>query len=136
MPLARSTPRFTGWAWSAVVASLAGPAQVAVALPTDPSHPSLTASTWAAVAAAMLGQTQVSPAMPEAPAPLDPLHRAALGSTSPGLVVAAGRAGTSRVPLLADRPTVDGRPTAYPCRGFVCDLPVTTVDGLRRSLGD
>ncbi len=136
MPLARATPRFTGWAWSAAVAAMAGPAQVAVALPTDPSHPRLGASTLAAVAVAMLGQAQVSPVMPEAPAALDPLHRAALGSTSPGLVVAAGLAGTSRVPLLADRPIVDGRPTAYPCRGFVCDLPVTTVEGLRRSLGD
>jgi uncharacterized protein YyaL (SSP411 family) len=136
MPLARTTPRFTGWAWSAIVASLAGPAQVALALPTDPSHPTVTASTWAAVAVAMLGPTQVSPVMPESPAPLDPLHRAALGSTAPGLVVAAGRAGASRVPLLAERPTVDDLPTAYPCRGFVCDLPVTTVDALRRSLGD
>jgi uncharacterized protein YyaL (SSP411 family) len=29
------------------------------------------------------------------------------------------------VPLLADRVAIDGRPTAYVCRGFVCDLPVT-----------
>jgi uncharacterized protein YyaL (SSP411 family) len=108
MPLARVTPRFTGWAWSAVVASLAGPAQVAVSLHTAPTPP----------------------------APLAPLHRAALGSTSPGLVVAAGPAGASRVPLLANRPTVDGQPTAYPCRGFVCDLPVTTVADLRHALED
>ncbi len=36
----------------------------------------------------------------------------------------------SVVPLLHDRVAVDGRPTAYVCRDFVCSLPVTTVDGL------
>jgi uncharacterized protein YyaL (SSP411 family) len=37
-------------------------------------------------------------------------------------------------PLLADRPTIGGAPTAYVCRGFVCDRPVTTTDDLRRLL--
>jgi hypothetical protein len=39
-------------------------------------------------------------------------------------------AATSAVPLLHDRVAIDGRPTAYVCRDFVCSLPVTTVDGL------
>jgi uncharacterized protein YyaL (SSP411 family) len=30
------------------------------------------------------------------------------------------------VPLLQDRPTVDGKPAAYVCRNFACDRPVTT----------
>jgi uncharacterized protein YyaL (SSP411 family) len=30
--------------------------------------------------------------------------------------------------LLADRPAIDGAPTAYVCRGFVCDRPVTSAD--------
>ena len=34
------------------------------------------------------------------------------------------------LPLLADRPLVDGRPAAYVCRGMVCDLPVTDADAL------
>ena len=34
------------------------------------------------------------------------------------------------MPLLADRPLLDGAPTAYVCRGFVCDRPVTAVDDL------
>ncbi len=41
---------------------------------------------------------------------------------------------SSLVPLLADRIAIDGRPTAYVCRGFVCRLPVTDVDGLRTQL--
>ena len=30
---------------------------------------------------------------------------------------------TPGIPLLADRPLVEGHPAAYVCRGFVCDLP-------------
>ncbi len=37
---------------------------------------------------------------------------------------------SSVVPLLADRVAIDGRPTAYVCRGFVCDLPVTDAEAL------
>ncbi len=40
----------------------------------------------------------------------------------------------SVVPLLAERLAIDGRPTAYVCRGFVCRLPVTDVDGFRTQL--
>jgi len=36
--------------------------------------------------------------------------------------------------LLADRPSVDGKVTAYVCEGFVCNLPVTDPDALRRQL--
>jgi hypothetical protein len=39
-------------------------------------------------------------------------------------------AATSAVPLLHDRVALDGKPTAYVCRDFVCSLPVTTVDRL------
>ena len=39
---------------------------------------------------------------------------------------------TSVVPLLADRVAIDGRPTAYVCRGFVCRLPVTDAGGAAR----
>ena len=41
---------------------------------------------------------------------------------------------SSAVPLLRDRIALDGRPTAYVCRGFVCDLPVTDPDALTESL--
>jgi uncharacterized protein YyaL (SSP411 family) len=39
-------------------------------------------------------------------------------------------AATSAVPLLHGRVALDGKPTAYVCRDFVCSLPVTTVDRL------
>ncbi|MEU7020312.1 thioredoxin domain-containing protein [Streptomyces sp. NPDC046203] len=53
------------------------------------------------------------------------LRRTALLAGAPGAVLAAGRPGGEEFPLLADRPLVDGRATAYVCRHFVCDAPVT-----------
>jgi uncharacterized protein len=46
----------------------------------------------------------------------------------PSLVLAGG---TADVELLQDRPAIGGRPTAYVCRGFVCDRPVTEPKELR-----
>jgi uncharacterized protein YyaL (SSP411 family) len=51
------------------------------------------------------------------------MHWTSLMSTSPGCVVAAGSPSRDGVPLLRDRGMVDGRTTAYVCRGFVCDRP-------------
>ncbi|MEU8545221.1 thioredoxin domain-containing protein [Streptomyces sp. NPDC048717] len=53
------------------------------------------------------------------------LRRTALLAGAPGAVLAAGRPGGEEFPLLADRPLLDGRATAYVCRHFVCDAPVT-----------
>ena len=51
----------------------------------------------------------------------------------PNQVVAVARTrAASAVPLLADRVAIDGRPTAYVCRGFACRLPVTDPAALRR----
>ena len=63
------------------------------------------------------------------------LAAVARASTSPGLVVAVGAPDTPGVPLLADRPLVRGGAAAYVCRGFVCDLPVTTAEDLAAQLG-
>jgi uncharacterized protein YyaL (SSP411 family) len=38
---------------------------------------------------------------------------------------AAGSTAAGGLPLLADRPAIDGKPTAYVCRRYVCQLPVT-----------
>ena len=65
----------------------------------------------------------------------DPLVRAALQHAPPGAVVVAGETDRPGVPLLASRPLVDGRATAYVCRGFVCDRPVTEVADLVAKLG-
>ncbi|MBO1752662.1 thioredoxin domain-containing protein [Actinotalea sp. BY-33] len=53
------------------------------------------------------------------------LHRAALAAGAPGAVVVVGEPDRSTLPLLLDRPMLEGRPTAYVCRGFVCDRPTT-----------
>jgi hypothetical protein len=62
------------------------------------------------------------------------------------LIAAANEAGDARViavssapdaseiPLLADRIEIGGKPTAYVCRGFACQMPVTSVDDLRKQL--
>ncbi|MFF4171217.1 thioredoxin domain-containing protein [Streptomyces sp. NPDC001744] len=62
------------------------------------------------------------------------LRRTALLATAPGAVLAAGDPGSEEFPLLRDRPLVDGRATAYVCRRFACDAPVTDPAGLRRGL--
>jgi len=38
------------------------------------------------------------------------------------------------IPLLAGREAVGGKPTAYVCRNYACDLPVTDRAGLARQL--
>ncbi|GAB3170724.1 thioredoxin domain-containing protein [Myceligenerans halotolerans] len=63
------------------------------------------------------------------------LEHVARGATTPGLVIAVGEPDTPGVPLLADRPLVDGQAAAYVCRGFVCDRPVTTAEDLATALG-
>ena len=40
----------------------------------------------------------------------------------------------SGIPLLAGRGRIDGAPTAYVCRNYVCGLPVTTPSDLARQL--
>ncbi|MET8119111.1 thioredoxin domain-containing protein [Micromonospora sp. NPDC005189] len=65
----------------------------------------------------------------------DPLVTAARRHAPPGAVVVAGRPDQPGVPLLADRPLVDGRSAAYVCRGFVCQRPVTSVEDLVAELG-
>jgi uncharacterized protein YyaL (SSP411 family) len=38
------------------------------------------------------------------------------------------------VPLLGDRPALDGAATAYLCRGFVCDRPTGDPEALAQQL--
>ncbi|RMI35707.1 thioredoxin domain-containing protein [Nocardia stercoris] len=99
--------------WLAVAeAALAGPVQVAVALPEpQPIRPGERDE------ASRAGAELISAA-----------HRFAPG----GSVVLAGVPDSA--PLLADRPTVFGTPAAYVCRGATCDLPVTSGEALRGAL--
>ena len=52
------------------------------------------------------------------------------GRYVPNRVLAVGRSAGTSVPLLADRPPVDGNPAAYVCERFVCLRPVTEPEEL------
>jgi uncharacterized protein YyaL (SSP411 family) len=103
--LARRYPRFAGWGLAVAEAALDGPREVAIV--GSAGDPATVA-----------------------------LVRAAARGTAPGLVLALGDpAEPSGVPLLRQRPLVDGRPAAYVCRGFVCAAPTTDPAVLGEAVG-
>ena len=66
-----------------------------------------------------------------------PLLDTVFGRYQPNRVVvgaAEGDPAGAGLPLLAERPAVGGRPTAYVCQHYVCQLPVTEPDALARQL--
>lgn len=67
------------------------------------------------------------------------LLRVVFGNYLPNRVVALRRPddeiAPGIIPLLADRATLDGQPTAYVCRQFVCRQPVTSPAELAAQLG-
>jgi len=68
---------------------------------------------------------------------LAPLLEETFGRYLPNRVVAGGVAGdpaAQSLPLLAGREAIGGKPTAYVCRNYACDLPVTDRAALRRQL--
>jgi len=72
-----------------------------------------------------------------------PMLRLVRSTYRPNLVVAAAAASgpisgdaASSVPLLADRPAIDGVTTAYLCRHFACERPVTSVADLAALTSD
>ncbi|UOX88525.1 thioredoxin domain-containing protein [Amycolatopsis sp. FBCC-B4732] len=85
---------------------------------------------WLAVAEALqAGPVQV------AVVGADPaLRLAAARGVHGGGIVLAGEPDAPGVPLLADRPLVDGGAAAYVCRGYVCDRPVTSAEALTAQL--
>jgi uncharacterized protein len=104
-PLAAQHARFAGWGLAVAEALLDGPKEVAVVGEPDAEG------------------TRA-------------LHRTALMGPAPGAAVAVGAPGDHTVvPLLQDRPLVDGRPTAYVCRHFACEAPTTDPRALAASLG-
>jgi uncharacterized protein YyaL (SSP411 family) len=74
---------------------------------------------------------------PEAPATRALLSEV-YGRYLPNRVLAAAgpddAEAAKRIPLLAERPQVDGQPTAYVCRNYVCERPVTTVEDMRAQI--
>ena len=76
-----------------------------------------------AIEVALVGDT--------ASAPFKALEGAVAGQYVPSLVLAGGMpTADSPVKLLNDRPLVGGKPTAYVCRGYTCDKPVTKPEAL------
>jgi uncharacterized protein len=112
--IATRYPRAAGWALATAEAVLDGPREVAVVGPaTDPATAALVAAARASTAPGLViavGDTGGADA--------------AQGASGPG--GSGDPRGTTEPPaLLLDRPAVGGRPTAYVCRGFVCDRPTT-----------
>ena len=63
----------------------------------------------------------------------DVLAETAFSRYMPNRVVVGAPAGSAAgmgLPLLGDRPAISGKPTAYVCRRYVCQLPVTDPAGL------
>jgi uncharacterized protein YyaL (SSP411 family) len=72
-----------------------------------------------------------------AAAALAPLLDAVFRRYQPNRVVVGAATGTpdgAGIPLLAGRAAVEGRPTAYVCRDYVCQAPVTDPLALARQL--
>jgi len=103
----------------------AADAALAAAGPLIAGHPRFAGYSAAAAEAALTGPYEIAIATTD-PVAATPLVEAALRHAPPGTVIVTGEPGRPGVPLLADRPLLGGAPTAYVCRGFVCDRPVTT----------
>jgi uncharacterized protein YyaL (SSP411 family) len=91
---------------------------------------------WGLAAAEALVDGPVQVAVVGAdPAVREPLLAAAWAAPTAGAVIAPGAPGAAGPELLAGRTLVGGRAAAYPCRGFVCALPVTEPAALAEALG-
>ncbi len=73
-----------------------------------------------------------APDAPQTVALLEVLQR---GYYPNAVVAHAADASEMFPPLLGERELIDGQPTAYVCRQFVCQLPVHTPEALRAQLG-
>ena len=71
--------------------------------------------------------------------PLDALAEVVRRRYHPTIVVAGMAPGDdaaeAAIPLLGRRTPVDGKPAAYVCENFTCNLPVTDPEELERQLG-
>jgi hypothetical protein len=134
--VAERYPEAAGWALAVAEAVLDGPREVAVVgAADDPGTIALVrAARLARAPGAVLACGEPSggvvperggAVVPELGADVGVVPEPGVGVVpKPGVVPEPG-VGVGVVPLLRDRPLVDGRPTAYVCRGFVCDRPVT-----------
>ncbi|MBU2668847.1 thioredoxin domain-containing protein [Actinoplanes bogorensis] len=110
----------------------AADAALATGGPVIGTHPRYAGYAAAVAEAALTGPYEIAIVAP--PGAGEPLLAAAYRHAPPGTVIVAGEPDRAGVPLLADRPLQGGLPTAYVCRGFVCDRPVTSPDDLTSRL--
>jgi uncharacterized protein YyaL (SSP411 family) len=85
-------------------------------------HPRFAGYAAAAAEALASGPVEIAVATRD---PADALVTEAIRRAPAGAVIVVGEPDKPGVPLLAGRPMIDGRATAYVCRGFVCERPVT-----------
>jgi uncharacterized protein len=82
--------------------------------------------------------TEIALVVPKAGDGFDGLVTEIFGRYLPNRVVTgmvAGDAGAAAgIPLLQGREAVGGKPTAYVCRNYACELPVTDRVALARQL--
>jgi uncharacterized protein YyaL (SSP411 family) len=104
-----------------------------VVAPIIAKHPRFAGYAAAAAEALLAGPVEVAVAG-DTPAERAALVDVAVRLAPPGTVIVDGSPDRPGVPLLAGRPPVDGRPTAYVCLGFVCKLPVTDATALAAQL--
>jgi uncharacterized protein YyaL (SSP411 family) len=102
--LVRRAPRFAGWLLADAISQTSGREPVAIAV---------------------VGPDDVA---------RGELMRLAHQLAPAGSVVVAGMPDQSGLALLADRPMINGLPTAYVCQHFVCRLPVTSPEHLASQL--
>src|SRR5690606_22735800 len=102
--------------------------------PIAARHPRVTGYAAAVGEALLSGPYEIAIVAGDAAA-TEPLLATARRHAPPGAVVVAGVTDQPGVPLLRGRSTLDGQATAYVCRGFVCDRPVTTAAELADQLG-
>jgi uncharacterized protein len=112
----------------------AAEAALATVAPIVDKHPRFTGYAAATGEALLSGPYEIAIVAEEGPA--GELLQAARQYAPPGAVIVAGVPDQTGVPLLRDRPTRGGAPTAYVCRGFVCDRPVTDAGELVAQLRD
>ncbi len=120
---------FTGESarWDAAEAMVTGMYELMARYPNAFAH-------WLCAAAFILGEPQ-EVAVIGGPAATGTRELLAVvdGRYRPNLVISVGT-GDEDIPLLEDRPQIDGRPTAYVCRRFICRRPVNQPDALAEQL--
>ena len=89
------------------------------------SHPSAFPALLSALDYALDGDKEVALVGNVGAPAFAPLLAAVRQGYHPNLVVAAGRAGASGIPLLRDKTVLGGKPTAYVCEKRLCKLPTS-----------